>query len=105
MLVGPAVFLIITALGRAAAFGAAAARASRSRALVLIGIPGNVGLFADHSNGAGSDLQLGYKKIILSVGRLPVSREVPRSKQIDPTFAEDLTVGWLLDGVDSGRGS
>jgi len=62
-----------------------------------------VKLFADHSNGSVADLQLGYKRLILSVGQVPVSREVPRSEQVAPFFAEDLTVGWILNGVASGR--
>jgi hypothetical protein len=133
MMAGPVVFLVITAFGRASAFGAQAGRSSRYLhivaalllpalaiaadavarrwrllapvvlALLLIGIPGNVKLFADHSDGEVADLQLGYKDIVLSIPHLPVSREVPRSEQIDLIFAADLTVGWLLDGEASGR--
>jgi hypothetical protein len=132
-LAGPVVFLVITAFGRASAFGASAGRSSRYLhivaalslpavaiaadvvarrwrilapavlAVLVVGIPGNIKLFADHSNGGVADLQVGYKRRILSVGQAPVSREVPRSEQIDPIFAEDLTVGWILDGVASGR--
>jgi hypothetical protein len=133
LLAGPVVFLVITAFGRASAFGASAGRSSRYLyivaalsvpavavaadavgrrwrifapavlAVLVVGIPGNIKLFADHSNGGFANFQLGSKRLILSVGQVPVSREVPRSEQIDPVFAEDLTVGWILDGVASGR--
>src|SRR5206468_10217357 len=72
-------------------------------AALVVGIPGNVKLFADHSNGSVADLQLGYKRLILSVGQVPVSREVSRSEQIDLALPKDLTVGWILNGVASGR--
>jgi hypothetical protein len=133
MLVGPAVFLLITALGRGAAFGASAGRSSRYLYIVaafllpglaiaadavarrwriltpavlvvlVVGIPGNIKLFADHSNGKNADFQLGYKRLILAVGHVRFARDVPRSEQVDPVFADDLTIGWLLDGMTSGQ--
>jgi hypothetical protein len=133
MMAGPVVFLVITAFGRASAFGAQAGRSSRYLhivaalllpavaiaadavarrwrllapvvlALLLIGIPGNVKLFADHSDSEAADLELGLKQLILSVAYVPVAREVPRPVEPSPLYAKHLTVGWLLDGASSGR--
>ncbi|MFL6241696.1 MAG: hypothetical protein ACJ73V_01550, partial [Acidimicrobiia bacterium] len=74
-------------------------------ALLVIGVPGNVKAFDDHSKapGTGDPFQRAFRKHILSVARVPVAREVPRWVRPDPFFAHAVTIGWLLDGVASGR--
>ena len=48
-------------------------------------------------------LLLGYRDLMLVIADLPIARELPRSLQPDRRYAPSVTIGWLLDGVDSGR--
>jgi hypothetical protein len=131
LLVGSVVFLAIAGVGRAAALGAETARAGRylhvvaalslpaigvavdallrrSRPLgsiavatLLIGIPGNVDLLARHDT-RERDL-LGTPDLMLTIPRVPLAKEVPRSLRPNPELAPEVAVGWLLDGVAPDR--
>jgi hypothetical protein len=129
LLAGAAVFLLIAGYGRSA-FGPLFARESRYVHLVaamtlpaiavaadavvrrwpvalpvvlvllLIGVPGNIAAI----DPSGRDrITLGSPTFILTVPRSPFAPRVPRSVHPDPGGAEDVTIGWLLDGVRSGR--
>ncbi|MDQ1455230.1 MAG: hypothetical protein QOH28_850, partial [Actinomycetota bacterium] len=71
-------------------------------ALVLVvGIPGNVARFREGANGLVAQTQFD-RWFIPSVPRNPIVKQLPRSLEpnsLDP----DLTVGWLVDSVPSGR--
>ena len=126
LLIGTGAFLAITALGRAGPTGAAqrsryldialammlpalgvAADAviRRRRAfvipvfvLLLIGIPSNVRAIAaiTDAQARGTDQ---FRRTVLALPRDPLSRDVPRALRPVP----GITIGWLLDGVASGR--
>jgi hypothetical protein len=129
LLVGPVVMMAINALGRPfgpgfaregrwshllAAFClpaiavAADAVVRRSRALapvafglLLIGIPGNVDAIVDYDR--LNAFALGSKDLMLTLPQIPIAREVPREMKPLRKAAREVTVGWLLDGADSGR--
>jgi hypothetical protein len=129
LLVGPAVMMAINALGRPFGTGfaregrwshllaafclpaiavAADAIVRRSRALapvavglLLIGIPGNVDAIVDYDR--RNAFALGSKDLILTLPQMAVAREVPREMKPLRKSAREVTVGWLLDGADSGR--
>src|SRR6476661_4169468 len=42
-------------------------------------------------------------KFVLTLPRVPAARKVPRDTRYDPRLSYDMTIGWLLDGVASGR--
>ena len=126
LLMGAGIFLAITSLGRAGqtgvtqrgryldlalamtlpALGVAADAVIRlSRwfavpvfALLLIGVPGNVHAIetAIHARQQASRQ---FRQTLLALPRQPLSRGVPRGVQ--PVAG--VTIGWLLDGVESGR--
>jgi hypothetical protein len=66
--------------------------------ILVIGVPGNVRVVADNA----TDLRT-YKQFILSSPRLPISPALPRSLRPDRFGNPWLTMGWLRDGVASGR--
>jgi hypothetical protein len=129
LLVGPAVMMAINALGRPFGPGfaregrwshllaalclpaiavAADALVRRSRALapvafglLLIGIPGNVDKIVDYDR--LNRFALGSEDLILTLPQMPVARQVPREMKPLRKSARDITVGWLLDGAESGR--
>lgn len=130
LLFGAIVFLFVTGLGRGADFAAftppgpasryryvaaaliipalavaADALSRRSKvlapialSLLLIGVPGNVRVAADKE----TDWR-GYKQLILSAARLPIFAHAPRSVHPDGFGDRWLTIGWLRDGIASGR--
>jgi hypothetical protein len=130
LLLGAASFLLITAISRGASFAAstppgpasryryivaamvvpalavAADTVSRRRraltpivlVLVLIGVPGNVRVLVDNA----PDWRV-YKQFVLSSPRLPISAALPRSLRPNRFGDRWLTIGWLRDGVASGR--
>ena len=134
LLVGAVVFLLFSGAGRASLLGPEFARASRYLHVVtamalpalavaadavarrwrvlaplvlvvlLIGIPGNVRELADYTNRT-SQGQQSYKRIVLSLPRMAIAKDVPRSVRPDPSQVDSakITIGWLLDGVASGR--
>jgi hypothetical protein len=84
---------------------AADALARRTRMLVpvmivllLVGIPGNLSKTTDRFQPASR-----YRQMMLSVARSPWATLVPRSLRPEPNLAPAVTIGWLLDGIRSGR--
>jgi hypothetical protein len=67
-------------------------------ALLLVGIPGNL---------ANTDRVVRphpeQRQILTSLPRMALAHDVPRSLHPTLSFAAEVTIGWLLDGVDSGR--
>jgi hypothetical protein len=132
LLIGAPVFLFITGTGRGApVFGVQSSNVSRYLdvaavmmlpALALaaenvakrwkalapfailalaIGIPGNIRSFVDQTDGLVAQTR-GSRSFILSVARNPIAKDLPRT--LSPYFfSPDLTIGWLLDSVPSGR--
>ncbi|MDQ1380507.1 MAG: hypothetical protein QOJ71_1226, partial [Actinomycetota bacterium] len=130
LLFGAITFLFVTGLGRGADFAlgtppgpasryryvaavlilpvlavAAEALSRRSKvlapialALLVLGVPSNVRVAADNA----PDWRV-YKELILSSPHLPVFANVPRSMQPDRFGNLWLTMGWLRDGIASGR--
>jgi hypothetical protein len=70
--------------------------------LLLVGIPGNAKALLDRRRDEASS-QSEYRRLILTLPRVPVAHDVPRSTRPDQQLAKPLTLGWLLDGVASGR--
>jgi hypothetical protein len=69
--------------------------------LLLIGIPGNVADIGRNVGSAASYRE--YRRVIGSLPRDPLAPTVPRSLHPTPSFAAEVTVGWLLDGARDGR--
>lgn len=69
-------------------------------ALLLVGIPGNI---ANTSRTVNPNLSRGTKRILTSLPRMALAHQVPRSLHPTLNIAGEVTVGWLLDGVQSGR--
>jgi hypothetical protein len=133
LLVGAFVFLLVTASGRATVLGPDFARSSRYiylvaalslpaiavaadavvrrwqllapavLALLLIGIPGNVReLVYQRRREAGSFREA--RVLMLSFPRVSIARKLPAWVRPNPRGADEyVTLGWLLDGVASGR--
>jgi len=72
--------------------------------VLLIAIPGNVGDLADWSE-AGRQANRRYRHLILAIPRDPLAPTMPRGVRPDPNHEDSalMTLGWLLDGVRSGR--
>ena len=68
--------------------------------LLVLGVPGNIAQL--HRNSHLHTLDA-YRQFLLSIPRLPVAKQLPRSVRPDPYFDAAITLGWLLDGVQSGR--
>jgi hypothetical protein len=66
--------------------------------VLLAGVPGNIRALRLHGF-----VDRGAPAQILTFPRLPVAREVPDNTLVDPLLAPQLTIGWLRDGVASGR--
>jgi hypothetical protein len=126
LLFGAGLFLLMTAVGRAGpsaaslrgryldivlamalpSFGIAADAVIRRWrvmtipvfALLLIGIPGNL-RWIDAYTVREHPSTAQFKQTVLSLPRLQASRAVPRSEEP----IEAIKIGWLLDGVKSGR--
>jgi hypothetical protein len=130
LLFGAITFLFVTGLGRGADFalGTPPGPASRYRyvaavlilpvlavaadavgrrskvlaplalALLVIGVPGNVRVAAD----TAPDWRI-YKQLVLSAPQLPIFAAVPRSMHPDRFGNDWLTMGWLRDGIASGK--
>ncbi|MDP9335332.1 MAG: hypothetical protein M3Q30_18780 [Actinomycetota bacterium] len=130
LLFGAAVFLLTTAISRGGPFATSTPPAPASRyryiiaalvlpalavaaeavsrrwrtlapvvlVLVLVGIPGNVRVLVDNT----PDWRV-YKLLVLSAPRLPISAALPRSVRPVGFGNPWLTMGWLRDGIASGR--
>jgi hypothetical protein len=102
---------VITAMALPALAVAADAVARRWRVvapvvllLLLVGIPGNIRQLADYAD-VQKQAQRSYRHMILSVPRAPIAKRVPRAVRPDASLPDTakITIGWLLDGVESGR--
>jgi hypothetical protein len=132
LMVGAVVFMVLTGAGRASASAPSSATYGASRylyvvavmvmpamavaasqlivhwrllapvvlAILVLGVPGNIGLLVNTNYSAALD---SYRQLILSIPRLPVAGRIPPSVRPDPYFDPWVTVGWLLDGVRTGR--
>jgi hypothetical protein len=66
-------------------------------ALLLVGVPGNIGLLSDYSE--PSPFLEARRAFVLTAPRVPIAKELPRSVPL-ATF---LPLGWMLDSLPSGR--
>jgi hypothetical protein len=66
--------------------------------LLLAGIPGNIDAMRERDPFAE-----GNRELVLTYPRVPMAREVSRNTEPDPVLHPDMTIGWLLAGVASGR--
>jgi len=71
--------------------------------LLVIGIPSNINLIVNYMHRGIVTTQGPYKQMMLSIPRISTAKEVPRAVTPDRYLAHFVTVGWLLDGVASGR--
>ena len=71
--------------------------------VLLIGIPGNVNVLVDYMDTPIVKNQERYRHMMLSLPRVPVAKQVPRDVVPEQQLAHFVTIGWLLDGVASGR--
>jgi hypothetical protein len=69
--------------------------------LFLVGIPANLSKTTDTLPTARASRD--YRRMMESLPRSQLATQVPRSVQPDPNNAPAVTIGWLLDGVKSGR--
>lgn len=131
LLIGAAAFLVIAGYDRGGV-GASFARSSRylhilgalvipsiavaidtflrrSKALgciamagLLVGVPGNVARANDFAQ-RQQPRDDATRQLMLSIVQAPLAHKVPRELRPEPNLAPTLTIGWLLDGVASGR--
>jgi hypothetical protein len=72
-------------------------------ALLVIGVPGNVRAFRD-TRIKEAAYHRDARNLMLSFPRVPVARELPAwVRPIPEAEMNNITLGWLLDGVKSGR--
>jgi hypothetical protein len=71
--------------------------------LLLVGVPGNVNAIITYMDRPVVQEQSQYRRMILSLPQVAAARKVPRGTIPDQEFAHFVTIGWLLDGVASGR--
>jgi hypothetical protein len=69
-------------------------------ALFLVGLPQNV---ASLRATGGEVATLGDPDLVLTMARLPLARDVPRDLSPGDAGGLSFSIGWLLDGVASGR--
>jgi hypothetical protein len=70
-------------------------------ALLLVGIPGNIAGIGDNVGPAAR--YRAQRRVITGLPRAPLAETTPRSLRPTPSFAAEVTVGWLLAGARSGR--
>jgi hypothetical protein len=71
--------------------------------VLVIGIPGNVDVVVNYMHRPFVKSQLVYRRMILSLPRVPAAKEAPRDLIPEQDLAHFVTIGWLLDGARSGR--
>lgn len=71
--------------------------------LLLVGVPGNINLIVDYMNKPIVQNQSEYRRMMLALPRVDAAKEVSRGTVPDQQLAHFVTIGWLLDGVASGR--
>jgi hypothetical protein len=69
---------------------------------LLVGVPGNVARANDFAQ-RQRPRDDATRQLMLSIVQSPLARRVPRELRPEPNLAPTLTIGWLLDGVASGR--
>jgi hypothetical protein len=105
---------LVAALSLPAIAVAADAIAGRWRALtpvmvglLLVGIPGNLRVLADLDRKGESIDRAGfhrfYRRTLLAAPRVPLAADVPAWVRPEPTFAREVTIGWLREGAASDR--
>ena len=70
--------------------------------LLLVGIPGNIKLFADETRYVGPTYDLS-RQMAVAVARSPLADDVPPWVEVDPRINPGLTIGWLRQVRDSGE--
>ena len=70
-------------------------------ALLLVGIPGNIASIGDNVGPAAR--YRAQRRVITGLPRAPLASSTPHSLHPTPSFAAEVTVGWLLAGAHSGR--
>lgn len=68
--------------------------------LLLVGIPGNVSALHDGVEREGGAFA---RDLMLSLPRAPAARTAPPDLPPEPLLAAPVTIGWLVDALDSGR--
>jgi hypothetical protein len=71
-------------------------------ATFVIGIPGNMEFLARFER-TQKTAQADFRQMMLAYPRTPLARTLPRDMAPDSKRAFTLTIGWLRDGVASGR--
>jgi hypothetical protein len=71
--------------------------------VLLLGIPSNVNVLVNYMHRGIIENQTAYKQMMLSLPRVPTAKQVPRDVKPEQYLAHFVTIGWLLDGVKSGR--
>jgi len=69
--------------------------------LLLVGVPGNIGKVGENVGPAARYRE--QRRVIGALPGLANARAVPRSLHPTPSFAAEVTVGWLLDAQRAGR--
>jgi len=69
--------------------------------LLLVGVPGNIAKIGDNVGPAARYRE--QRRVISELPALANARAVPRSLHPTPSFAAEVTVGWLLDAQRDGR--
>jgi hypothetical protein len=67
--------------------------------LLLVGLPGNIDKLASYADLNRSAFVRSRRPFILTAPRLPLARQLPRSVALAP----QLSLGWLIDSLPSGR--
>jgi hypothetical protein len=70
-------------------------------ALLLMGVPGNITKIARNVGPAARYRE--QRRVIGALPRLKLASATPRALQPTPSFAAEVTIGWLLDGAAAGR--
>jgi hypothetical protein len=69
--------------------------------LLVIGVPGNIGAVDDSF--FSETYFTNYEAMVRSIPRVGLARRVPRDLRPEPVSGPWITVGWLLQGANSGR--
>jgi hypothetical protein len=71
-------------------------------AFLVASLVGNVDDFSNE-RAYGGEFLAAYRTSFLAIPRVPLAEQVPRDLRPDRSLAPYVSVGWLLDGVESGR--
>jgi hypothetical protein len=70
--------------------------------LLLVGVPGNVDALIEERR-TDASFFFANRRLMLTLPRVPIADEVPRSVRPEQRIAKRVTLGWLLEEVASGR--